>query len=120
MENKEFGKELEKRTRRFAVEIIHMSGSLPSSSEMNVIRNQLTKSGTSIGANYREANHSRSRSDFFHRIKICETESNETCFWLEVLDDLNIGNQEKVRHCLSVSSEFLAIFTSISNGSKPK
>ncbi|MFW6147736.1 MAG: four helix bundle protein [Thermodesulfobacteriota bacterium] len=53
--NKEFAKELEKRTQKFAVQIIRLSTTLPNTPETRVVRNQITKSGTSIGANYREA-----------------------------------------------------------------
>lgn len=56
MVNKEFATQLEERTKRFAIEIIKLSVLLPNSPEARVIRYQLTKSGTSIGANYREAN----------------------------------------------------------------
>ena len=62
MDNKAFAKEFEKRTRKFAVDIIHLSSKLPNAPEAIVIRNQITKSGTSIGANYREANHARSNA----------------------------------------------------------
>jgi four helix bundle protein len=55
MDNKEFGKKIELRTKEFAIRIIKLSVSLPSSSEGRIIKNQLTKSGTSVGANYREA-----------------------------------------------------------------
>jgi len=64
MDNKEFSKQLEKRTRKFGVSIIRLSTELPNSPESMVIRNQITKSATSIGANYREANRSRSKADF--------------------------------------------------------
>ena len=64
MENKEFAKKLEHRTKIFAISIIRLSYSLPNSPEGRVIRNQATKSGTSVGANYREANRSRSKADF--------------------------------------------------------
>ena len=66
MNNKEFGKSLEKRTKVLAVKIIKLSVSLPESVESRVIRNQLTKSGSSIGANYFEANKSRSKRDFLN------------------------------------------------------
>jgi four helix bundle protein len=56
--NKEFSKQLEKRTRQFAVRVIKLSTRLPNFPESQVIKNQLTKSGTSVGANYREANRS--------------------------------------------------------------
>ena len=88
MDNKEFAKELEKRTREFAVRIIRLSRTLPNTPEGRVIRTQITKSGTSIGANYREANRARSKADFKNRIKICESEASETQYWLEVIVSL--------------------------------
>ncbi|MBN1227333.1 MAG: four helix bundle protein [Deltaproteobacteria bacterium] len=69
MDNKEFSKDLEKRTRRFAVSIIRLSTGLPNTPEGMVVKNQITKSGTSIGANYREANRARSRAD--QTLKCC-------------------------------------------------
>ncbi|NIV99828.1 four helix bundle protein, partial [Candidatus Saccharibacteria bacterium] len=75
-----FAKELEKRTREFAVRIIKISTRLPNTPEGRVVRNQLTKAGTSVGANYREANRARSKADFRNKIKICESESSETQF----------------------------------------
>ncbi|MFQ5965888.1 MAG: four helix bundle protein [Candidatus Scalinduaceae bacterium] len=63
LDNKGFSKKLEKRTRKFAVRIIRLSTKLPNTHEGRVIRNQITKSGTSIGANYREANRQRGRAD---------------------------------------------------------
>ena len=85
MDNKEFGKQLEKRTKEFAIEIIKLSIKLPSTAEGIVLKNQITKSGTSIGANYREANRSRSKADFRNKIKICESEASETVYWLEII-----------------------------------
>lgn len=61
MTNKEFAENLEKRTIKFAIEVINLSVTLPKTAEGLVVRNQLSKSGTSIGANYREANRSRSK-----------------------------------------------------------
>jgi four helix bundle protein len=78
MDNKEFAKQLEKRTREFAVRIIRLSSTLPNAPEARVIRSQITKSGTSIGANYREANRARSKADFKNKIKICESEASKT------------------------------------------
>ncbi|MGD2125804.1 MAG: four helix bundle protein [Desulfobacteraceae bacterium] len=87
MDNKQFAKELEKRTRDFAVRIIHLSAMLPNTPEAKVVRNQLTKGGTSIGANYREANRARSKRDFTNKIDICESEASETQNWLEVIGE---------------------------------
>lgn len=77
MDNKEFSKQLELRTKQFAISIIKLSTSLSNMVECNVIKNQITKSGTSIGANYREANRSRSKADFKNKISICESEASE-------------------------------------------
>ncbi len=85
MDNIEFSKELEKRTRKFAVRIIRLSTALPNTPEGRVIRSQITKSGTSVGANYREANRARSKPDFKNKIKICESEASETQYWIEVI-----------------------------------
>jgi four helix bundle protein len=82
---REFAKGLEKRTLEFAVRIIRLSSMLPNTAEERVIRMQMTKSGTSIGANYREANRARSKSDFQNKISVCETEASETQYWLEVV-----------------------------------
>jgi len=111
--NKEFSKNLEKRTRKFAVLIIRLSSKLPSTTEGMVIRNQITKSGTSIGANYRESNRARSKADFKNKIKICESEASETQYWLEVIVEAKWCSWEKVRPEYDECSELLAIFASI-------
>ena len=113
MDNKEFSRNLEKRTRQFAVRIIRLSALLPNTPEGRVIRNQMTKSGSSIGANYREANRSRSKADFKNKIKICESEASETQYWLEVIIEANMLEWEKVKSDDEECSELLAIFTSI-------
>jgi four helix bundle protein len=82
MDNKEFSKKLEERTKKFAVRIIRLSTSLPNTPEAMVVRNQLTKAGTSGRANYREANRARSRADFINKIKIYESASSETQYWI--------------------------------------
>ena len=90
------------------------------SPEGKVIRNQFTKSGTSIGANYREANRARSKADFFSKIKICESESSETVYWLEIIKELNWIENSKPEELLSEANELLAIFTSVGKTLKLK
>ena len=113
MENKEFSKQLEKRTKDFSISIIKLSVELPNTSEGKVVKNQITKSGTSIGANYREANRSRSKADFKNKIKICESEASETVYWLEIIDSLKWLETNKIKSIIMEASELLAIFTSI-------
>jgi four helix bundle protein len=111
MDNKEFSKKLEEKTKKFAISIIRLSTSLPVIPDGRVIRNQLTKSGTSIGANYREANRARSKADFSNKIKICESESSETGYWLEIINELNWIDKNKTLDILTETNELLAIFT---------
>ncbi|SEQ54860.1 four helix bundle protein [Hyunsoonleella jejuensis] len=115
MTNKDFAKQLELRTRQFGIAIIRLSSDLPNSIEGKVIRNQITKSGTSVGANYREANRSRSKRDFKNKIKISESEASETEYWLELIKDLNWVKQVELKAIIKETKELLALFTSISN-----
>lgn len=112
---KEFARELEKRTLKFAVQIIRLSSTLPNTPEGRVVRNQLTKAGTSIGANYREANRARSKADFKNRIQICESEASETQYWLEIISEMKWLRSEELRPINEECGELLAIFTSIGN-----
>ena len=113
MNRKKFAKDLEKRTRQFAVRIIKISVKLPNTPEGRVVRNQLTKAGTSVGANYREANRARSKADFRNKIKICESESSETQFWLEVIAEIKWLKWDELKNAYEECSELLALFTSI-------
>ena len=115
MDNKEFAKELEKRTREFAVRIVRLSRTLPNTPEARVIRTQITKAGTSIGANYREANRARSKADFKNKIKICESEASETHYWLEVIVKVKWLSWAKAKWEYEECGELLGIFTSAAN-----
>ena len=120
MNNKEFGKRLEARTKQFAVDCIKWSFKQPKTYEFNVLKNQLTKSATSVGANYREANRSRSKADFINKIKICESEANETYYWLEIIQSTQGSESITTKRLLLESSELISIFTSINNKMKKK
>ena len=113
MDNKEFAQELEKRTLRFAILILKLSTKLPNTPEGRTIRNQLTKAGTSVGANYREANRSRSKKDFRNKIAICESEASETQYWLQVIAGVGWKSWDELQSDYDECSELLAIFTSI-------
>ena len=103
---------LESRTLEFAVSIIRLSAALANTPEGLVVRNQITKSGTSIGANYRETNRARSRADFKNKIKICESEASETQYWIEVIVKAKWLSWQQVKSVYDECSELLAIFTS--------
>jgi len=116
MKNKEFSKNLERRTLKFGIDVIRLSVTLPNTPETRVLRNQITKSGTSIGANYREANRARSKADFKNKIKICEREASETQYWLEMISESNFVSLKNIKPIFNECSELLAIFSSIGKG----
>ena len=105
--------ELERRTKQFAVRVIKFVGEFSSSASGRVVGHQLLKSGTSIGANYREANRAVSRRDFVHKISIAEKEASETAYWLEICSETSLGNSDDCIRLEAEANELLAIFTSI-------
>ena len=119
MNNKEFSRQLEKRTLKFGVNIIKLSGKLPDTPEGKTVRYQITKAGTSGGANYREANRARSKADFYNKVKISESEISETLYWLTIISFLQWINEKELKPLMDEADELLAIFTSISKNAKP-
>jgi len=77
--------ELEKRTRAFAISVIHFIDNLPKNKAGSIMAAQLLRSATSIGANYREANRAESRRDFVHKVALSEKEAAESLYWIELL-----------------------------------
>jgi four helix bundle protein len=108
-----FVRELEKRTLRFAVMIIRLSTKLPGTPEGRVVRNQITKSGTSAGANYREANRSRSKADFKSKIRICESELSESQYWLSIIIEVGWLSEMDMKDEFEECGQLLALFSSI-------
>ena len=84
----EFRKQLELRTRDFAVLVFKYLDALPKANSTRVIAYQLGKSASSVGANYREANRSESTADFSHKVSIALKECSESLYWLEILTEL--------------------------------
>ena len=103
--------ELKKRTKEFALRVLRFVDSLPQSKSVNIISKQLTRAATSVGANYRAACKARSKADFISKITIVEEEADETQYWLELLIDLEYGDQQQVVGLLEEAKELTAIFT---------
>ncbi len=106
-------KDLEARTKRFAVAVVRFCAAVPRTREADVLARQLVRSGTSIGANYRDANRGVSRADFANKIGIVQKEAAETQYWIEVLQDADLAEGAATANLHGESSELLAIFTSI-------
>jgi len=112
--------DLEVRTKTFAVDIIRFVSTLPSNTATRVIGQQLLKSGTSIGANYREANRAESKKDFIHKIALVEKEAAETQYWLELVKESNLYTNEEITVLHQECSELVALFTAIGRTSKER
>ena len=97
----------------FAVEIVRYCQLLIQNKEY-VISGQLKKSGTSIGAQIREAEHAQSTADFIHKMSIAQKEANETIYWLEILEIVEKVEKERIENLNKSVIELLKIITSIS------
>ena len=81
------------RTKKFAKRIILLCRKLPKNREGNLIGNQIFRSGTSVASNYRAACRARSKAEFIAKMGIVEEEADETLFWLEVIEEVEIFNR---------------------------
>jgi four helix bundle protein len=111
-------KDLQERTKRFALSVIRTFATIPKTTEAQVLGKQLLRSGTSVGANYREAYRARSKAEFIS--KCCDSlrELEETAYWLELLADGKIVSPEKLAALRHQCDELLAIFVTIIKRSK--
>lgn len=108
--------DLEERTTKFGGEIVKFCKKLENESVMKPIINQLIRSGTSIGANYCEANNASSRKDFRNKIFICKKEAQETKYWLRISSDyLSDEQKKKARTLWKECQELTMIFQKIVN-----
>ena len=106
------------RTKEFSLRIIRMTSSLPPSSVTRVLGNQILRAGTSVGANYREANRARSKAEFIAKIGDCLKEIDETCYWLELLGESGTIKSAKLYELLDESQQLMAIFITILKSAK--
>lgn len=108
------------RTKKFALNIIAFVQSLEKNKVSFILGDQILRSGTSIGANYRAANRAKSKADFAYKIKLVEEESDETEFWLELLIESKVADNTMASSLLKEVKELTAIFSSISIKLKTK
>jgi four helix bundle protein len=113
-------KELENRTKRFALSIIKLVGQFSRRKTSDVIGYQVLKSGTAIGANYREANRAQTHDDFIHKISLCEKEAAETEYWLELAIEANLIDLNLTEDVLREVRELLAIFVASGKTAKSR
>ncbi len=110
--------DLRDRTTAFALRVIKMFSALPKTEESRVLGKQVLRSGTSVGANYREAQRARSKAEFIAKIGDCLKELDESAYWLELLVESSIVPTAKLSSLRDECDQLLAIFTTISKNTK--
>lgn len=114
MENRERKrKDLRERTFKFARRIVRLFVSLDNGTLAQTLGKQVLRSGTSVGANYREADQARSKLEFIAKIGDCLKEADETQYWLELMAAENIVPQTRLAGLIDEASQLVAIFTAI-------
>jgi len=101
--------DLKERTKKFAIEVIRFCSALETKPEFRLISNQLMRSGTSVGANYRAACRSKSKADFINKLSIVEEEADESEYWFELLESLNTKNLVELKRLKGEASQLVAI-----------
>lgn len=109
MTNEEFNDYFRKRTKAFSVAVLKFCDKLDFTTSVKVISYQLSKSSTSVGANYRAFCRGRSRNERYSKICIVVEEADETIYWLELLQELGKGDQKELSNLIAESTEILKV-----------
>jgi len=110
--------ELKRRTQRFALDVIKFGEELPPTRSLNVLSNQLLRSSSSVGANYRSACKGKSTADFINKIVIVEEEADESVYWLELMEEAGLIHSKDIFALKKETNELTAIFTAIGKTTK--
>jgi four helix bundle protein len=106
-------KDLKDRTREYALRVIRLYSCIPQSPVAQAIGKQLLRSGSSVGANYREGIRARSRTEYATKLNISLMELEESLYWLELLDGAGVFPPEKLESLKRETSELVAILVSL-------
>lgn len=106
---------LKERTKHFAVRVLNLVDSLPQTVSARTIGGQLSRSCTSVAANYRSACRARSNADFISKLTVVEEETDESAFWIEMLVAKDLVKGEKVADLLDEADQLTAIWVSSIN-----
>ena len=101
------------RTKRFALAVVRHYGLLPKSTISYVLGRQLLRAGTSVGAQYREARRAKSNADFVSKIEGALQELDETVYWLELLCDTGLTQNDVADKLTAEANELISIFVSV-------
>ncbi|MBI4024422.1 MAG: four helix bundle protein [Verrucomicrobia bacterium] len=118
--NDERPEDLKTRTKRFALQTVRLYSALPGQVVAQVLGRQLLRSGTSVGAHYREAYRAKSRADFISKMEGALQELDEAQYWLELLADSNSIPLKHLQSLLDETDELISIFVTIVKRTKDK
>jgi four helix bundle protein len=104
--------ELQQRTKDFALRVLNLIEHLPNTIGARVLANQLARSATSVGANYRAACRARSRAEFASKVGTVAEEADESLYWLELIQVGDFVPEKRIASLVSEADELTAIFTS--------
>ena len=107
--------DLKERTRKYALRIINLCSSLDKSDLSKVIGKQILRSGTSVGAQFREGCRAKSNADLISKLQGSLQELEESIYWMELMIDSEIFSEEKLSPLMKESEELIAIFITIIN-----
>ncbi len=108
------------RTKNFAKQIIFLCRKLPKNREGYLIGNQIFRSGTSVASNYRAACRGRSKAEFIAKMGIVEEEADETLFWLEIIEEVEIFDRDLISPLKRECHEILSIVVSSINTARKR
>ncbi len=108
------------RTKNFAKQIIFLCRKLPKNREGYLIGNQIFRSGTSVASNYRAACRGRSKAEFIAKMGIVEEEADETLFWLEIIEEVEIFDSDLISPFKRECHEILSIVVSSINTARKR
>ncbi len=115
---KEQNQDLRVRTKTFALRIIRLYVALPRTTVAQVIGKQVLRSGTSVGAQYREGQRAKSDADLVNKIEGALQELDETAYWLELLEESGIVGTKRLEPLRNETNELIAIFVTIAKNTK--
>jgi four helix bundle protein len=104
--------EMKKRTKEFAKQIVRLCRNLPNNREGRLIGDQMFRSGTSVASNYRAACRARSTAEFIAKMGIVLEEADETLFWLELIQEMDIMDTGTLKPIMKENDEIIAIVVS--------
>lgn len=105
----DFVEQFKNRTKKLALDTIRFSQSLPQTEEANIMKRQLLRSATSVGANYRAACRARSAAEFYAKISIVLEEADETLYWLELLEETGTSPKTSLASITKEATEIVSL-----------